>query len=444
MFIHGFMRSHRLATAIIAVLICAFCTVCIADEPADKPTGEKKSYKPSGASSSSGSSSESSKPAETKKEEPKPAPPPPPPAPKPEPAPAPTPPPAPKPEPAPAPAPPPPPAPAPENKPDADYKPPAPQNSAPPTETVKPPESPKAQPKEEHVIKTGNTTAPAPKEPEPKLKPEERAQPEKPTYKPPTTSTKDDSTVIIYKPEERRTEPTTVPAKAEERPKEQYKPDPGQTRSPEPSKEQPNEPQKTYKPTEPGKQTHVIRTAPKRPSDRRSCYYYHNCYPYVEVTQVVVEQYPEVVYVEVPVYENYIDNSPLSPVNEAFANIRIAFLAGRFDLINKHVNPFDKIAVFLDGEYDYTITGQDYLEMTHGALETLQTVGFVWESLKTRTDGAVTAFGSHSFYEPLTVVPDGEGFNLEPTRTVYVSFTLRKMDGQVQIMEVGSSDRPLW
>ncbi len=99
--------------------------------------------------------------------------------------------------------------------------------------------------------------------------------------------------------------------------------------------------------------------------------------------------------------------------------------------MESHVIAGREIAVFLDGSYDYSISSDDYLSMTRDALGDLDTVSFVWDSVRERTDGQVTAFGQHTYRA------DGE------THTVYISYTLRKSGSSYYVTEIGSSDSPL-
>lgn len=168
---------------------------------------------------------------------------------------------------------------------------------------------------------------------------------------------------------------------------------------------------------------------------RRSVYYHYGFYPYIEITRVVEVAYPTVTYVNTPIYVNggyYLEKTRYAALDEALADIRSAWIGGRFDLVERHVRPNDRIAVLLDGSYDYSIDGDDYLRMTEDAIGDMQTASFVWDSVRERSDGNVTAFGTHRYY--------GSSGDI---RTVYVSYTLQKIGQDYYIWEVGSSDRPL-
>jgi len=164
---------------------------------------------------------------------------------------------------------------------------------------------------------------------------------------------------------------------------------------------------------------------------RKSIYFFYGCLPYVEVVRVHVGPYVTVSYVGMPIVIRdgyYLTRSMTSQLDDTLSDIRNAWLNGRCDLIAKHVRSDCRIAVFLDGRYDYSIDPDDYIEMTADALGEIDTVGFAWESVKRRVDGAYTAFGRH-------VYRDTGGI----TKTVYVSYTLRRIGSEYYIEEVGSS-----
>jgi len=185
----------------------------------------------------------------------------------------------------------------------------------------------------------------------------------------------------------------------------------------------------------PGHYNHYADAA--KPKRSRSVYYNYDIYPYIDSGQVIMIAPPAPVYREdpapVPAADIYdLQNPRRDPLNEAFADIRTAFLAGRFDLIESHIDIADQIAIMTDGKYDYSVPAKDYLDMTYDALEHLQTTGFIWENVKWRTDGTVTGFGVHRFLN-----------SSGRMRAVYISYTLKHEKTDYVIMEVGSSTKPV-
>ena len=165
---------------------------------------------------------------------------------------------------------------------------------------------------------------------------------------------------------------------------------------------------------------------------RKSCYFYFGYMPYVQTTRIVVADYPAIVYVNDSSSGYYLENYGREQLDNTLADIRSAWIDARFDLLQQHVNIDDKIAVFLDGQYNYSITGQDYLDMTHDAFEKMTTVSFVWNDVKKRTDGCYTAIAKHQYRDS-----DGN------VKSVYVSYGLRKIGSEYHIIEAGSSLSPI-
>jgi hypothetical protein len=67
--------------------------------------------------------------------------------------------------------------------------------------------------------------------------------------------------------------------------------------------------------------------------------------------------------------------------------------------------------------------------MTTDAIEQMDTVGFMWNSVRQRTNGDYTAFAKHTY-------ANDSGLQ----KSVYVSYTL---DKYYNITEAGSSESPL-
>jgi len=165
----------------------------------------------------------------------------------------------------------------------------------------------------------------------------------------------------------------------------------------------------------------------------RSVYFHYGLFPYIQVTRVEVVSPPDVVYIPQPIYASgvYYAPSRFPGLDATLGDIRSAWLSGRFDLVQRHVLANRDVAIFLDGNYDYSVSGSDYLSMTRDAIGNLETASFVWDSVRERSDGQVTAFGVHTYRA------NGE------SHSVYISYTLRRSGGSYFISEVGSSESPL-
>ena len=169
--------------------------------------------------------------------------------------------------------------------------------------------------------------------------------------------------------------------------------------------------------------------------NRRSAYFYFGFFPYMETVRIHIAPYLTISYVKRTTgnYRNGYYLSSNTELDYALSDIRDAWLNGRADLIGRHISSYQTIAVLLDGSYDYSLDASDYNDMTADAIDKIQTVSFTWQETRERANGDFTAFGKH-------VYRDDSG----RTKTVYVSYTLRRDGGDYTIVEVGSSDRPLY
>ena len=169
---------------------------------------------------------------------------------------------------------------------------------------------------------------------------------------------------------------------------------------------------------------------------RRSIYFHFGFFPYVQVARIHITPYIVVSYrsgpVAIDVGGYYLAREATTGLDNALADIRSAWLNGRLDLIKNHVRTGQQIAALLDGNYDYSVDPDDYVQMTSDAIDQMKTVSFTWETTRQRADGAFTALGKHVYDDPSGA-----------TKTVYVSYTLRKIGGSFVILEVGSSTSPL-
>lgn len=161
--------------------------------------------------------------------------------------------------------------------------------------------------------------------------------------------------------------------------------------------------------------------SPDNGSCRKSIYSPFGCLSYIKASRVSERSYTEVDYAVG-------GRQDTSEVDSALADIRKAWLDGREDLIASHIDPKSDVAVLSDGKYDYSISGVDYSHMTADAVEQIRTVSFTWLATHKLTDGGFIAFGKHCGR-----VASGE------TKTVYVSYTLKKNARVCVVSEIGAS-----
>jgi hypothetical protein len=170
-----------------------------------------------------------------------------------------------------------------------------------------------------------------------------------------------------------------------------------------------------------------------------SVYYYYGCLPgYVWYWRVVWVSYPVVVYVERPiswVYVRsgyYLERPTYSSMDRAISDIVDAWRYADPGLIERHVRPGDRVAIFLDGEYSYSMEGYDYAAITRDAVLNVRTKSFSVDRVAHRSNDMVVVYATHTFV------------NLDDYyETVYVAYTLERCGHEWYITEAGSSHRPL-
>ena len=169
---------------------------------------------------------------------------------------------------------------------------------------------------------------------------------------------------------------------------------------------------------------------------RPAVYCYYGMFPYILRDRVAYVERTVVRYQAVPVvidnnYDYYLSAPSSGSVGRALDDIGNAWLASDVERLARHVRDGEKIAVYFDGEYSYSVDGQDYLDMTRDATERFDTISFEFTRISRRASDEISAIGEHQYY-------NDEG----DKKIVYVSYTLRKHGTQWLIAEVGSSPNP--
>jgi len=161
----------------------------------------------------------------------------------------------------------------------------------------------------------------------------------------------------------------------------------------------------------------------------------------------------------------------------AFADIEQAWISGNLGLIRKHLRDADtKISVLINRKYAYSISSDDFSQITRDAMQKLDTVSFKFTRLRKAKNGDITAYGIHT-YVPGTQSDDkaddtvafdtksdtGDSSQDSSTtttsngdapskpadvvsgehKTMFVSYTLRKDDDGWIIVLVDSSTKKL-
>lgn len=168
-----------------------------------------------------------------------------------------------------------------------------------------------------------------------------------------------------------------------------------------------------------------------------SLYFYYGTVPrYVYGPRIIVLERPTyVIEREVRVLEDDVDYYYLSPeirtsLKETLQDIKEAWEDGDFDLLLRHVRAEGKIHVYIRGKYSYSLTTEDYRDMTKDAIEHTETKSFDWVKTENISDSEVVAKAKHVFLDK-----DGN------RRTVYASYRLVKERGVWWIVGVGTSNK---
>ncbi len=170
-------------------------------------------------------------------------------------------------------------------------------------------------------------------------------------------------------------------------------------------------------------------------------FYYGVCAPYISSS--VVNIYPPAVeFVDVPVYngdncvgfedsgdQNFLNDPSLDSEEPGLANaidqLRETFQDGDINALVALVDPNIDIAIYERGRYKYSMSGDNYLDLTRDAIKNAPTVQFSIDSVHQTSPTVFTASGRHVYRDPY-----------ENEQTVYVSFGLQDIGGQWTLTQV--------
>lgn len=170
-------------------------------------------------------------------------------------------------------------------------------------------------------------------------------------------------------------------------------------------------------------------------------FFYGVCPPYISST--VVNLYPPAVaFVDVPVYngdncigfqdvgdQNLLNDSNLDAEEPGLANaidqLTETFQDGNINALVTLIDPNIDIAVYERGQYKYSMSGDNYLDLTRDAIKSTQTVQFSIDYLHQTSPTVFTASGRHIYRDPYG-----------NQQTIYVSFGLQDFSGQWTLTQV--------
>ncbi|NIM06006.1 MAG: hypothetical protein GTO55_06950 [Armatimonadetes bacterium] len=119
-------------------------------------------------------------------------------------------------------------------------------------------------------------------------------------------------------------------------------------------------------------------------------------------------------------------------VDRALVDIRYAWLEGDIDRLAYYIRQDEKISVYFDNDYSYSLSADDYYTMTLDAMSTVKTLDMVFSEPTWINSLEIFVTGRHIFRDP-----DDEH------QTVYVSYRLHRYGGKWYIIGIGSSPNPI-
>jgi hypothetical protein len=162
-------------------------------------------------------------------------------------------------------------------------------------------------------------------------------------------------------------------------------------------------------------------------------WYYDPCPPFVVVYRVVyLPPRPHTVLVEVPIYVEspyYLERRPPDDRQQLLSDLRAAWMLRDPSFIERHIRPNSYIAIYLDGQYAYSLPAQDYIEMTRDAIRAVKTEQIRFDRITKRGETQIVVRGEHQYIDEATGV----------RRVVYISYTFERVDGRWYLIEAGSS-----
>jgi hypothetical protein len=162
-------------------------------------------------------------------------------------------------------------------------------------------------------------------------------------------------------------------------------------------------------------------------------WYYDPCPPFVVMYRVVyLPPRPHTVLVEVPIYVEtpyYLERRPPDSQHQMLSDLRAAWLLRDPSYLTRYIRPESYIAIYLDGQYAYSLPAQDYIAMTRDAIRAVRTEQIRFYRVAKRGETQLVVRGEHQYIDDATGV----------RRLVYIQYTFEQVDGRWYLIEAGSS-----
>jgi hypothetical protein len=154
---------------------------------------------------------------------------------------------------------------------------------------------------------------------------------------------------------------------------------------------------------------------------------------------------PQFSYIEVSLYsgnafqgyadprqKNYFNQSNLGQqepgLENAIDELREGFRRGNIDSLVTLTDPQGEVAIFLKGKYEYSMSSNDFLDLTRDALASTRTIQFDLTQLHKRGEGVYVVSGKHVYRD-----------QDDRSRTVYVSYVLESLENQWTLTQMGTA-----
>jgi hypothetical protein len=162
-------------------------------------------------------------------------------------------------------------------------------------------------------------------------------------------------------------------------------------------------------------------------------WYYDPCPPFVTVYRVVyLPPRPHTILVEVPIVVEtpyYLERRPPDSQQQLLSDLRAAWMLRDPSYLTRYIRPESYIAIYLDGQYAYSLPAQDYIAMTRDAIRAVRTEQIRFYRIAKRGDTQLVVRGEHQYIDDATGV----------RRLVYIQYTFEQVDGRWYLIEAGSS-----
>jgi len=170
-----------------------------------------------------------------------------------------------------------------------------------------------------------------------------------------------------------------------------------------------------------------------------SLYYYYGCLPgYIWLPRVIFCNRPVIVYVESAINWTYCNNGyyleqpSYSSLDRAVSDIVDAWRLNDASRLERHIAQDTQVAVYLDGQYSYSLEPYDFAAISRDAIQTVRSKSFTVDRVARRNNDMVVVYATHTFV-------NADDFY----ETVYVAYTLERTGNEWFITEAGSSHNRL-